>query len=285
MAGPKRNAYAAAPMDPETHPQEDSVYLEEDDWLLPTSLAQGPWNPEHQNGGAVAGILARAVDAIEAPSPMRIARLSIDLMRPVPMRPLKPRVQVVRAGRRIQVVDAWLENDGVPVARTSALRIRSDESLAPGDAYSFPFTPPARPGPGSERPVTRRKLGYVPGWLRAVDFRREQLSQPGQKNRAWVRLRKDLVSGEPTRPIVQLAALSDFSAGIANPLDFSEWTSPNADLTLHILREPQSRWLALEGICAIAHDGLGQSSATIFDEKGVCARGQASLLVDRSPDS
>ena len=262
---------------------ENAVYNSDGNWLVPSSLAQGPWNPEHQNGGAVSGILARAVERVEAPCPMRIARLSIDLMRPVPMKALSPKVRVVRAGRRIQVVDAWLEYEGKAVARASALRVRTDASLSPGDGYAFSLTPPPRPKTGMVRPVTRRNLSYVPGWLRAVDFRRDKLSQPGQENRAWVRLRKALVAGEPNTPIVRLAALSDFSAGIANALDFSEWTSPNADLSLHILREPQSEWLVLEGSASITDDGLGQSSAIIFDDLGICARGQASLIVDRPP--
>ena len=272
-------------MTTESNHQEQAVYTLEGDALVPSDLAQGPWNPEHQSGGAVSGILARSAERVETPCPMRIARLSIDLMRPVPMKPLIPQARVVRAGRRIQVVDVWLEDAGQTVARASVLRVRTDDSLNPGAEYTFNLPSPPRPEAGKDGPVTRRKLAYMPGWMRAIDFRREQLSQPGQKNRAWVRLRKDLVADEPNSPITRLAALGDFSAGIANALDLSRWTSPNADLSLHILREPQSEWLALEASASISPDGLGQSSAIIFDDQGICARGHASLIVDRWPDA
>ena len=138
-------------MTQELRDKENSVYTRDGDWLVPTSIAQGPWNPEHQNGGAVSGILARAVERVEAPCPMRIARLSIDLMRPVPMKALSPKVRVVRAGRRIQVVDAWLEYEGKAVARASALRVRTDPSLSPGDEYAFSLTPPWLMSPASAR--------------------------------------------------------------------------------------------------------------------------------------
>jgi hypothetical protein len=263
--------------------EEPAVYTLDGEWLVPTNLAQGPWNPEHQSGGAVAGILARAVEAAESPIPMRIARLSFDLMRPFPMRPLKPRIRLVRGGRRIQVLDAWLEDGDVPVARVSALRVRRDSSLNPGGEFVASGRPPPRPELDRKDHCQQQRISYLPGWMRAVDYLREEVSVPGQTNRAWVRLRHPLVACEITRPSARLAALGDFSSGIANALDFSEWTSPNADLSLHILREPETEWLFLEGSAAISDDGLGQSNAIISDEVGVCAWGQASLLVDRLP--
>ena len=263
----------------------DGVYSADGEWMVPSHYAQGPWNPEHQNGGAVAGILARQVDIQESPSPMRIARLSIDLMRPVPMRPLQCRAKIVRGGRRIQVVDAWLEDDGVAVARTSALRIRSDPSLQQDSGFADDSPPPPRPPFDPKVRASRRKISYLPGWLRAVSYQKQGLAQPGEEGRCWVRLRRPLVSGEITKPVVGLAAISDFSSGVANALDLGRWVSPNADLSLHVLREPEGEWFCIEGRTDISNDGVGQSSARIYDDHGPCARGSASLLVDRLPKS
>jgi hypothetical protein len=276
--------YAARPMENESGDEiNDGVYSEDGEWIVPSNYAQGPWNPDHQNGGAVAGILARAVDIQESPSPMRIARLTIDLMRPVPMRPLKCRAKIVRGGRRIQVVDAWLEDEGVPVARTSALRIRSDSALAQDAGFADETPPPPRPPVEPGVRATRRKISYLPGWLRAVNYQKTGLAQPGEEGRCWVRLQRPMVSGEPNQPVVRLAAISDFSSGVANALDLGRWVSPNADLSLNILREPEGDWFCIEGRTDISNDGVGQSSARIYDDRGPCARGSATLLVDRIP--
>jgi coenzyme F420-reducing hydrogenase beta subunit len=36
--------------------------------FLPTRLADGPWNPSHQHGGAVSGLLTRALTTLSRPS-------------------------------------------------------------------------------------------------------------------------------------------------------------------------------------------------------------------------
>ncbi len=69
---------------------------------------------------------------------MRIARLTVDLMRPVPVAPLTIETEIVREGRKIQLVNARLLAGGNEVVRASALRIR----VAPGALPETAGTPP-----------------------------------------------------------------------------------------------------------------------------------------------
>jgi hypothetical protein len=61
--------------------------------IHPTELTRGPWSPDAQHGGPPAALLAAAAEAHDdeaAPrggenSPMFVARLTVELMRPVPL--------------------------------------------------------------------------------------------------------------------------------------------------------------------------------------------------------
>src|SRR5262245_25471227 len=65
--------------------------------------AAGPWDPNMQHGGAPASLVVWAAERILTAVPMQIARATIDLMRPVPVAPLRIETEVLREGRKIQL--------------------------------------------------------------------------------------------------------------------------------------------------------------------------------------
>ena len=101
----------------------------EESLAFPTPYAGGPWNPEHQHGGAVSGLLARSIDRVDAPVEMRLARLTVEMFRGVPLTPLRVVTRIVRGGRRIQSVEANLFDGDKQVARATALRIRRSDAV------------------------------------------------------------------------------------------------------------------------------------------------------------
>jgi hypothetical protein len=66
----------------------------------PTPAAAGPWDAQHQHGAAPAALVAWAADRLETDRPMRVARLTLDLVRPVPIAPLEIRTEIVRQSAR-----------------------------------------------------------------------------------------------------------------------------------------------------------------------------------------
>src|SRR5262249_60690560 len=66
----------------------------------PTGHPRGPWDPRHQHGGAVAALVARAVER-RAGDGFCVTRLTLELMRPVPIERLAVDVDVPRPGRRV----------------------------------------------------------------------------------------------------------------------------------------------------------------------------------------
>lgn len=256
-----------------------AIFLRDAERLVPQVLAQGPWNPHHLHGGPVCGVLARAIEACESPVPMRVARMTVEMTRAVPMEPFIVRADVTRAGRRIQQVDARIEADGTILARATALRMRTAECDADAAIASREPVPDR-----SQQPVdaaTRRALPFMPGFIRAIDFVRSRVPAPGESGVIWSRLRVPLVEGESVTPFVRLATLCDFASGAGNALDFARYTAINPDLSLHVLREPRGEWIGISARSEIEPDGVGQSHATLFDDEGPVARALVSLLVER----
>jgi hypothetical protein len=99
------------------------------DGFVPTALARGPWDPNAQHGGAPSAILARAIERHDPEPPMQVARLTIELLRPVPLGPLSVRTRTVRPGKRVQLVEAGLRS---PTSRAgSDARCRASSSTGP----------------------------------------------------------------------------------------------------------------------------------------------------------
>lgn len=258
-----------------------ALFVPDGDAMVATHLTQGPWNPGHQHGGPVSALLARTVEVAPTLVPMRCGRLTVDLMRPVPVARLHTEARVVREGKRIQVVEAVLLHDGTPVARASALRIRTGDSAR---ALTHPRRPDESPPPpptGSEESILARAGLPVPGFLRALDMQRVTgglgLGAPAC---TWFRLTVPVVAGEATTPFQRLAALADFTSGTANFLPVDRWSSINADVSIHVLREPVGDWIAVDAVAHVAGDAVGHSHATLYDTSGMVATGSTAQVVE-----
>jgi hypothetical protein len=62
-----------------------AFFVSDGDRFVATEHTRGPWSVEHQHGGPSSALLARAVERAVADDPaFQIARLSVELMAPVP---------------------------------------------------------------------------------------------------------------------------------------------------------------------------------------------------------
>src|SRR5947199_377466 len=62
----------------------EALFVPEGERFLPTELCRGPWSPDAQHGGPPAALLARAVERLGGGDGMQVARLTVELLRPVP---------------------------------------------------------------------------------------------------------------------------------------------------------------------------------------------------------
>jgi len=255
----------------------DAALFEPDgDRYIPTRYCQGPWDPGAQFGGSPAALLATLVERTPSLVPMQIARLTTDLLRPVPMTPLTADVRVVREGKRIQVVAASLLADGTEVARSTALRLRRTnlrvEGLPDGRFdIPLPSAPNERdddPYPGDDPHGSRLAMEYL--FEEAGGYYRDP---------SWIRLRVDVIAGEPPLPVAQLAYVADTASGAGQRESVPvRWI--NADVAINVVREPEGRWLSLDGRGWLSNTGMGQVQATLSDVRGIAATVSMVRLVD-----
>ena len=119
--------------------------------FLPTEHTRGPWDPRHQHGGAVAALAARAVERTAGPE-FTVTRLTVELMRPVPLEVLVIDVAIPRPGRRVLGITVSISAGDLEteVVRAHAVAVRRadlptgeghDAFLEPGpdDGVELPF--------------------------------------------------------------------------------------------------------------------------------------------------
>src|SRR5215470_13516912 len=118
----------------------EAIFRVDGDRVIVSHHAAGPWDPGMQHGSAPASLAVWAAEAIPTAVPMRVARVTIDLMRPVPLKPLMLETDVLREGRKIQLCAVRLRADGVLVAAATVLKVRQQPQPLPPDIVDLPVT-------------------------------------------------------------------------------------------------------------------------------------------------
>src|ERR1700728_1660746 len=77
----------------------------------PTRATESPWDRSAQHGGPPAALLARVIDQA-VKGPLRIGRISVDMLGPIPLREAVVEVSVIKPGRRVQLTEARMIVDG-----------------------------------------------------------------------------------------------------------------------------------------------------------------------------
>lgn len=242
-----------------------------------TEYTRGPWDPRAQHAGPPAALLARAVERRSgARVDMRVARLTFDIARPVPIAALTVTTRVVRSGRSVEVVEAEVNPDGgSPAMRVTALLIRTASAAAP--AVKAGFRPPG-PDAASQRPFF--PVPYEDGYHTGMETRfvSGEFVTQGPAT-CWMRMRVPLVEGETPSALSRVLVAADSGNGISNMLDFRDHLFVNPDLTVHLYRYPEGEWVCLDARTSIDTDGIGFADTALFDEAGVIGRGVQSLFV------
>lgn len=271
---------------------EAAYYHLDGDRVVPTVLTESSWDRTTQQGPPVCGILGWATTGIPTLTPMQTVRLTIDLWRPVPRRPLRVGRSVRREGKRMQVVDVGLFDGDVEVCHATALRVHVADPGWPG-VEADPARPPVGPPPVPEAVARDTVVGNhmqdptlgageePPGFLRSIDAVQVRGDTGvGEPVVLWARMRRPLVADEPTPPVALAAWAADFASGLAATLDARTWTYLNPDVNLHLLREPVGEWIAVDATAHVAGDGIGHSVAVLHDEVGVVGSGTTVQVVD-----
>jgi hypothetical protein len=256
----------------------DAFYLPDgEDRFLATELTRGPWDPRAQHAGPPAALLGRAVERFGERADLHTARVTFEIMRPVPIAAVQVAARRLRDGRKVDLVEASLTAGGVEVMRAVALRIRGAElPLPPGLGE-----PRRLPGPEQGRDQPFFPTGQEVGYHTAMEWRfvAGSFLEAGPAT-VWLRMRHPLLPGEAPSPLVRVLAAADSGNGVSAALDYRRWLFVNADLTVYLARPLAGEWVALEAATTVA-DGVGLATSVIHDEQGPVGRALQALFVDR----
>ncbi len=239
-----------------------------------TAASAGPWSPDAQHGGPPSALAARELERHEPDENMRLARVSIDILRPVPVGELTARTRTLRPGKRVALLETVLESGGREVLHARGWRIATlpDAPVVPKDA--LPVTLPAL-GPRASFPG-----GHVEGYLSHVEWRFEDgnFDAPGP-SRAWGRPMIPLLPGEEIAPMPRTLLLADTGSGISMMLDPRLFIFINVDLTVVLQRDPVSEWLLLDAATSMGGTGTGLAETQLSDTNGLVGAAMQTLLV------
>src|SRR5215208_4763351 len=143
-----------------------AFYVSEGGRFVSSELTRGPWDPAAQHAGPPAALIGRELE--RTPSGLQgspgtpgreaedvagfvLGRITYEILRPVPIAPLRVEVEVVRPGRSVELLAATLlDRSGERLVRATAWRLAEQETeIPPGLARPEPLPGPGR---GEEQP-------------------------------------------------------------------------------------------------------------------------------------
>ncbi len=254
------------------------LYRVEHDTAFATEYTAGPWDPGLQHGGAPTALISWAAERIATREPMQVVRITVDLLRPVPIGPLQLRTEVVREGRKIQLCAVTLLHENVVVVRATVLKIRCAQLELPPTAVEEKIS---LPGPEEGREADAPS-GNPNAFIRGMTLRvvQGQFRQPGPAA-IWFRADRPLFAAEPLTPLQRVAMVADFCNGVSTVLEWGKWTFINGDLTISLARLPVDEWILLDATTWLGDHGAGIAFAKLGDRRGYFGRAIQSVVIEK----
>ena len=255
---------------------DDAFYERDGDGFRATELTRGPWDPGSQHAGPPSALIGREVERLEDAAEFQVGRLTFEVLRPVPIGPLAVRAEVVRPGRRVQMVEASLGDGEKELVRARGWRIRTASLDLPKE-LTDPDEPPPGPDQGSVSDFF--DTGQDAGYHTAMEWR--SLSggflEAGPA-KLWMRQRVPLVAGEEPSPLQRALVVADVGNGISAVLDPREYLFINVDLSVHLERMPEGDWVCVDAVTRPRSNGIGSAESELSDRRGRIGRGVQTLL-------
>jgi Acyl-CoA thioesterase C-terminal domain/Acyl-CoA thioesterase N-terminal domain len=256
----------------------DAFYERDGDLFAPTELTRGPWDPGAQHAGPPAALLGHAIERLPESEQFQVGRVTFEILRSVPIAPVRVEARVVRPGRRVQMVEAELcEEGGEALMRARAWRLRIAAVEIPPEAL-HPADPPPAPEQGAETGFfpTGQEHGYHSAM--EVRFVSGGFLEPGPAT-VWLRMRQPLVAGEEPTPLQRVLVVADVGNGVSASLDFRRFLFINVDLTVQLERLPEGEWICVDAVTLPQPNGIGTAESVLSDPAGRIGRGLQTLLI------
>ena len=256
-----------------------AFFTPDGDSFIPSTMARGPWGSTI-GGNFVGGILGHVVESAVEDRELQPARLTVDLLRPAAMAPLRGRTSIVRQGRRLTLVEAELLQQDTVVARATGLFLRRGEQPS-GEIWTSPLAmPPVPPAPAKLAagvPLLIWAYGRNPDVAGRI-FDLAEWQHDGPKF-VWVRDMVPLIEGVPTTPFTRASMAGDVASSLTH-YGTTGLHYINADYTLTLSRLPEGTDIGLAALTHSGHDGIATGTAALFDTRGQIGTATATTLAN-----
>jgi hypothetical protein len=245
-----------------------------------TDGTRSNWDPEIQHGSPPLALMTKLVEELAGNTGFRVGRLTLDILGAIPVAPVRVRAWVQRPGSRISMMAAEMSAprpDGShrAVARLTAWLLAASDTT---DVVTDRFPPLAE---GEPIAVPHSWAG-AKGYLETVSWRRQRTAE-GEAAVVWLTPLEHLVDDEAMTDLQRLALVADCANGAGATLDPERFMFMNTDTVVHLHRVPEGCDFALRSRASIGPDGVGVTSAEIFDRQGFIGNVAQTLLVQRLP--
>jgi hypothetical protein len=242
-------------------------------------LTRGPWDLQQQHAGPPIALVAHALEAAAQPHGLlHMARLTANLLRPVPIGDVEVRVQEDYVGRNAGHFSAVVLAGGKELMRATALFQREDDVTLPEGLPGHPL--PLAPTPPADS--TLQRMQFLHGEISYPDLMETRVAAGrmfGGPSAVWFRFRHPLVAGHTPSPYQRVAVAADSGNGISAVLDLQAYLFVNSDLTINLLRRPVGEWICLDARTHLSSHGGGLAESALYDEAGLIGRATQSLFV------
>jgi hypothetical protein len=236
----------------------------------PTRATESPWDTAAQHGGPPTALLAHVM----APGgDLRLARISVDFLAPIPRRDFTVEVSTLKPGRLTCLAEARMVVDGrvAVVARGWHLATGPEPPVT-----TDPLLPPPIPGTAGRA---------MPDWGygEAIEWRFTEggFDEPAGAAKVWTRVRLPLVDGEEITGTARALIVADSANGLSAALPISEWLSIPPAMTTTLMRPAEGEWVHLACRTDLTADGLGLTHGDLSDGGGRLGVVSQPLLVRR----
>ncbi|WP_209015989.1 thioesterase family protein [Roseibium sp. RKSG952] len=226
---------------------------------------RGPWSADHCHAGPVTGLIARAAETEVGPEKM-LTRLTVDLLRPLPLAGLRVAAETTRHTRTLATTRVTVHDldDTLCATATTMHLVRKELGKVPNASINSLDLNNVVDGPFPIRQMRHDLPGFA--HFTEVAYPAGGNQGPGPKA-IWMRT-PALLEGETPSPIQALCPLADCGNGISWNAPPTEMGFMNTDLTVHIHREPVSEWLASDSVSHWHSSGIGMSQSVLYDTEG-----------------
>jgi hypothetical protein len=256
------------------------------EWFTPTDHCRGPWDPDACHAGPPTGLLVRAIE--RAVPDVRLARVTVELAKPIPMAGFHIDAEVTRSGKTVTGTRAAII-DGDGSVRVTAIGLHVQEQQPPlfdaaldNSGIDTPRLEDAQPGSFPIDAGQHHGLDGFSGNAVRMRYPSGEDQRPGATT-SWMNT-GPLLPTETPSPFQAICPLADCGNAFGRHAEPWEVAFINADLTIALHRDPVGEWFGSRAVSWWQPGGVGLAEALLFDDHGPVGRALQTMVLRRAPD-